>query len=470
MYINFQKEFNDHLKTASNQRKYVIMIEEELKLMGDLLCYHLPHIQQTVLKVLGGNAELLHFEPNRLIYVAVVRILRRGGLTTLLELDKEYRNLIYPALKGPFKQYCDMIDPYDPDEMLEYMMQIDMQEPRTNTLIVEDAALAHIQHLITFRIGICQSQKSRLMLDLGLDSDSATGAINNLINKFKSMLPNKLDNNESLAISVRQNLFTRPPVIRTHLAEHDELLGGGFKKGCFYIYAGRPGMGKTAVALKFLSSRDCLGTKSIFFSLEMPNSQLVQRLACSISGVSNSNLNKLAHEWDQREFDRFDRALDDIANADHLQFIDTPMTLEKIYSACEHHRASSGVPLGLIIVDYLQLVREPSKANFREQEIAEISRGLKNLAKQFDCAVIALAQLNRDVEGRAVKRPMASDLRESGSLEQDADVITMLYRDSKYNEIADRDKIELIVVKNRHGQDGKTEHRFIGETFSINDL
>ena len=74
------------------------------------------------------------------------------------------------------------------------------------------------------------------------------------------------------------------------------------------------------------------------------------------------------------------------------------------------------------------------------------------------------------MEGRAVKRPMASDLRESGSLEQDADVITMLYRDIKYNETADRDKIELIVVKNRHGQDGKTEHRFIGETFSINDL
>jgi replicative DNA helicase len=456
-----------HLAKEANAIRYMAMLREEVQIITDLLCTTMPNLAATIIPILKDATDVFLYEPNRLIYTTILRLKKKNIVPTVSEMDREYRNEVYEMIK---KLGFKNVDLLKPDDMLEYIMRLTLEHARYDLPLIEIAVIAHMKSILNFKIALLRTKRDKLTLEGGWEDGQSVQYIESEIVRLKDMLPSDSDSNASLTNQVRNNLTSRPPVMRTMLKEHDDLLGGGFKQGCFYIYAGRPGMGKTAVALKFLSTPDAIHAKNIFFSLEMPNIQLVQRLACSLSGVSNSNLNKLAQEWDMRDLEKFDSALRMIEDADHIQLIDkSPMTLEKIYAACEHHKASSNRPIGLVIVDYIQLVREPSKAQFREQEVAEISRGLKALAKQFNCAVIGLAQLNREVENRANKRPSASDLRESGSLEQDADVITMLYRDGKYNDSSDKDKIEMIVVKNRHGQDGTTHHRFIGETYSVLD-
>jgi len=201
----------------------------------------------------------------------------------------------------------------------------------------------------------------------------------------------------------------------------------GWKDGCLYVVAGRPAMGKTAVALTFaLSAMRAQPKKVMFFSLEMPSTQLLKRLASSWSGIAHSI---------------FDQPFETISDGSE--------------------------DIGLIIVDYLQLMTAP--AMIREQEISQISRGLKALAKEMNCPVIALAQINRGVEQRANKRPLLSDLRESGAIEQDADVVMMLYREAVYDEMASDTDMEIIVTKNRHGE-CKTAHcSFIGTCQRIED-
>jgi len=141
------------------------------------------------------------------------------------------------------------------------------------------------------------------------------------------------------------------------------------------------------------------------------------------------------------------------------------LSIEEMRSICDVKRRLEDI--GLIIVDYLQLMTAP--AMIREQEISQISRGLKALAKEMNCPVIALAQINRGVEQRANKRPLLSDLRESGAIEQDADVVMMLYREAVYDEMASDTDMEIIVTKNRHGE-CKTAHcSFIGTCQRIED-
>ena len=149
-----------------------------------------------------------------------------------------------------------------------------------------------------------------------------------------------------------------------------------------------------------------------------------------------------------------------------LEIIDrAALSIDEMRSICDIKKRSEDI--GLIIVDYLQLMTSP--AMIREQEISQISRGLKALAKEIGCPVIALAQINRGVEQRANKRPLLSDLRESGAIEQDADVVMMLYREYAYDEHASETDMEIIVTKNRHGE-CKTAHvEFLGSCQRISD-
>lgn len=244
---------------------------------------------------------------------------------------------------------------------------------------------------------------------------------------------------------------------------HDlDEMTSGFQKSDLIIIAGRPSMGKTALALSIARHVGVECSKRVaVFSLEMSKEQIVMRLLCSEAKVSNSRVRsgKLA----ESDFPKLVDAASKISCAE-IFIDDTPAisVLELRAKARRLHRES---PLSLIVVDYLQLMRGSSRtAERRDQEISEISSALKAIAKELSVPVIALSQLNRAVESRNDKRPMMADLRESGAIEQDADIIGFVYRDEVYHpETMDKGVAELIISKHRNGAVGTVRLGFQGE-------
>lgn len=235
-------------------------------------------------------------------------------------------------------------------------------------------------------------------------------------------------------------------------------LTSGLHPSDFIILAARPSMGKTALALNIVQNVALRAHKVIggeprsvaFFSLEMSKEQLVNRMLCAEAGIDSQRLRvgemhdeDWTHLWDA--CDTMSRAkiyIDDTAG----------ITAMEMRSRARRLKAEHG--LDLIVVDYLQLMQGSGKRNNsgdRQQEVSEISRSLKALARELDVPVLALSQLSRSVESRQVKRPMLSDLRESGSLEQDADIVAFLYREDYYNPETENKHTELIIAKHRNG-------------------
>ena len=235
-------------------------------------------------------------------------------------------------------------------------------------------------------------------------------------------------------------------------------LTSGLHPSDFIILAARPSMGKTALALNIVQNVALRAHKVIggeprsvaFFSLEMSKEQLVNRMLCAEAGIDSQRLRvgemrdeDWTHLWD---------ACDTISRA-KIYIDDTAgITAMDMRSRARRLKAEHG--LDLIVVDYLQLMQGSGKRNNsgdRQQEVSEISRSLKALARELDVPVLALSQLSRSVESRQVKRPMLSDLRESGSLEQDADIVAFLYREDYYNPETENKHTELIIAKHRNG-------------------
>ncbi|MGD8463596.1 MAG: replicative DNA helicase [Anaerolineae bacterium] len=239
--------------------------------------------------------------------------------------------------------------------------------------------------------------------------------------------------------------------IPTGFHDIDKILGG-MQRSDLVILAARPSVGKTSLALSFAhNAAKKYGQRVAFFSLEMSNEQVVQRLISAETGIGSQRLRR--GEIAQDEWGRFMKATSDLAET-HFYIDDTPgiSTLELRTKA---RRLHSEVGLDLLIIDYLQLMRGDYRAENRVQEIASISRGLKGLARELDLPVLALSQLSRGVESRTDKRPILSDLRDSGSIEQDADVVMFIYRDEMYNENTERKNIaDIMIAKHRNGPTG----------------
>ena len=244
----------------------------------------------------------------------------------------------------------------------------------------------------------------------------------------------------------------------------------GMHAGDLVIVAGRPGMGKTAFAMNIaLNACGARKTPALVFSLEMPKEQLARRMLCSEARVDASHLRtgQLARE-DWPKLINAAGLLSDMP----VWIDDTPgLTLMELRAKARRLRSESG--LGLIVVDYLQLMRSGTRSESREHEIRGISRSLKGLANEMAVPVVALSQLNRGVETRGVKdrRPQLSDLRESGAIEQDADTILFIYRDEVYNrDTPDHGIAEVIIGKQRHGPTGTTRSRFFSQYTRFENL
>lgn len=247
-----------------------------------------------------------------------------------------------------------------------------------------------------------------------------------------------------------------------------DIMTSGFQKGDFIIVAARPSMGKTAFVLNIAKNVALGGKKTVaFFSLEMPRSQLVQRLLCSTALLDSQKL-RTGRLATQKDWANLQSAASVLMEAPLFIDDSSGITVAEIRSKSRRLKAEKG--LDLIIIDYLQLMqsRGGRASESRQQEISEISRNLKGLARELNVPVIALSQLSRSVESRQDHRPFLSDLRESGSLEQDADMVSFLFREAYYNkemeaDDAQRNRTEVILAKNRNGPVGTVEMYFAGQ-------
>ncbi len=258
---------------------------------------------------------------------------------------------------------------------------------------------------------------------------------------------------------------TKVPVVGVPSGFGDlDRLAGGFRPGQFIIIAARPAMGKTSLALNIASHAAVnLGKKVAVFTMEMAAEEVVMRMFSSASEVNMDAMLK-GYGMNEEKLIRIMQASEVLSSKPI--FIDESGTNTPLEIRAKTRRLAAEIDgLDLIIIDYLQLMTLPKDRESRQQEISEISRGLKILAKDMKVPVVALSQLNRALENREDKRPRLADLRESGAIEQDADLVMFIYRDEYYNqEKTEKPGIaEVIIGKNRHGSTGSVELGFVSE-------
>ncbi len=257
--------------------------------------------------------------------------------------------------------------------------------------------------------------------------------------------------------------------LATGLTDLDELTSG-LQRSDLIIVAGRPSMGKTTLVMNIAEHAAIKAQKPVLvFSMEMPGDSLAMRMMSSLGRIDQHRIR--TGKLDDDDWPRVTSAVHMLSEAP--LFIDDTAALSPVELRARARRlVKEHGPLALIVVDYLQLMKVPGfKADNRTAEISEISRSLKSLAKELEVPVIALSQLNRSLEQRQDKRPVMSDLRESGAIEQDADLICFIYRDEVYNEDSpDKGTAEVIIAKQRNGPIGKVRVAFLGKYTRFEDL
>lgn len=248
--------------------------------------------------------------------------------------------------------------------------------------------------------------------------------------------------------SLSQGTITGVPTGFTELNNRT----GGFHGGELIIIAGRPGMGKSSFAVNIAENAAINDNVPVaIFNLEMSKTMIVNRILCSQALVDSKKLR--LGDFDSEDWQQIGSVVDKLAMAPIYIDDTASITVSEIRAKCRRLKQSKN--LGMVIIDYLQLMQSGGRSDNRQQEISDISRSLKVLAKELDIPVIALSQLSRTSESRSDKRPMLSDLRESGAIEQDADMVMFIYRDEYYNpDTEDKNMAECIMAKHRSGSTG----------------
>lgn len=253
--------------------------------------------------------------------------------------------------------------------------------------------------------------------------------------------------------------------LKTGFKALDNMIGG-LQKSTLNVVAARPGMGKTALALNIAKNVACNGNSVLFFSLEMGKEELGSRILSMTANVESDKIKK--GEVEESDWDRINTALDELGDAQFAIDETAGISIMEMKNKCRRLKSSKG--LDLVIVDYLQLMEGDGEN--RQQEISKLSRSLKLMSKELECPFIVLSQLSRSVESRTDKRPILSDLRESGAIEQDADLVMFLYNDEYYNkEESERPgETDLILAKHRSGPTGIVSLAWIGKYTKFSDI
>ena len=421
-------------------------VEAEQAVIGSML----TDMEAVISSIEILKPEDFYREDNKLIYTAMVNLYSRSEPIDLITVKSELESM------GKFDQVGG----------IEYLAELPEKVPTTANAskyikIVEEKST--LRRLI---------KTANEIIELGYDptedlEDIMEGAEKKIFNlmqdknqkgytAIKDVLVDSFTNLEEL-YNRKQHITGVP----TGFIDLDYRTAG-LHGSEFILIAARPAMGKSAFVLNIAANAALKANVPVaIFSLEMSKEQMVNRMLCSEAMVDSNKVR--TGKLEEEDWAKLAEAIGPLSEAG-IYIDDTPgISITEIRARCRKLKLEKNI--GLVIIDYLQLVQGSSKRALgsREQEIAEISRSLKILAKELDVPVIALSQLSRAVEQRPDHRPMLSDLRESGSIEQDADIVMFLYRDDYYNEDSEKKNIaEVIIAKQRSGSTGTVDLRWMG--------
>lgn len=430
-------------------------IEAEQSVLGAIL---LDHEVLDALEGLLPTPEAFYLEAHRRIYKAMQALRARRLPVDLVTLSEELRAQGDLEAVGGLTYLVSLQESVPTALYAEHYARIVAEKWALRRLIHAAGEAMRLAYEEEGSVDEILDQAGRKVLELALTGREEEGRpLRELVHETFEHIEALLQNKGETA------------GVRTGFKELDGLIGT-LAPGSLNIIAARPAMGKTAFALTIAQHAALReGVPVAIYSLEMPAGQLVLRMLCSEARIDMNRVRQ--GNLTDRDFTRLVDAASRLSEAP-IFIDDSPdLTLMELRARARRLRAREKV--GLVVVDYLQLISSPPSKNGenRQQEIAAISRGLKGLARELSVPVLALSQLSRAVESRPNKRPMLSDLRESGSLEQDADLVMFIYRDEYYHPHSEKAGIaEIIVGKQRNGPTGTVELQFHPQHVRFNDL
>lgn len=388
-------------------------------------------------------------EDHKLIYIAIMSLSDSGKPVDLITVSDQLRQQGELEKAGGVSYLASLAEMVPTAANIEYYARIVEEKSLLRTLIHLSTRIAGMGYEEGEEPEKLIAEAEQMIMELGSRRMTAT------FSSIKDILLNTFDHLKF--VYENRGSITGVP---TSFGDLDRICCG-LQPSDFIILAGRPSMGKTALGLGIgYSAALKHNTPVAVFSLEMSKEQLVQRILCAEAKVDQHRLRTGALE--EEHWHSLHETAGKLAKTPIYIDDTAAISIRQMRAKAKQLKAEKG--LGLIVIDYLQLMQGSRRSENRQQEISEISRSLKGLAKELNVPVLALAQLSRSVEQRPNKRPVMSDLRESGSLEQDADLVMFIYRDEYYNPESEKKGIaEIIISKHRNGPVGTVELGFLKE-------
>jgi len=427
-------------------------IEAEQSVLGSVLLE--PEALSRVLEVMTGGD--FYREAHRKIFASMVELYQKGTPVDLITLNDVLQNKGQLEEIGGASYLTSLTDAIPSAINVDVYARIIREKSILRRLINRASEIASKGYGFAGDAEELLDEAEKSIFEISEDK------INPLVYPISDLMKE--------GIGALEHLYDRKEIVTGVPSGFKELdkLTSGFQNSDLVIIAGRPSMGKTAFALNI--ARNAAVDHEIpvvFFSLEMSRQQLTIRMICSEAWVDSNKVR--TGFFGEREWPKLTAAAGKLSEAPI--FIDDSPTLTVLQMRAKARRLKSEKGLGLVVVDYLQLMKGREGSERREQEISEISRSLKALAKELNLPVIALSQLNRRPEGRDDKKPVLADLRESGAIEQDADVICFLYREEMYEENSKHKGIaEVLLRKHRNGPTGSVPLKFFTQYTRFEDL
>jgi replicative DNA helicase len=429
-------------------------VEAEQSVLGGILIEN--DAINKVLEIL--TPEDFYRDAHRKIYNALINLSVRDEPADLITLTNELRKIDQLDAAGGASYIASLIDSVPTAANIEYYARIVKEKSILRQLIQTSTDI------------ITESYQDRSDVESFLD-EAERSIFQISENRVKpSFYP--IRDIVKQSFKTLERLYEKKELVTGVPSGFKELdqMTAGFQPSDLIIVAGRPSMGKTALCLNVAQYAAIeKRTPVAVFSLEMSKEQLVIRLLCSEAHVEGTKLR--TGFLSEGDWPRLTIAAGNLSEAPI--FIDDTAALSVLELRAKARRLKADQGLGMVIIDYLQLMKGRARVESRQQEISEISRSLKAVAKELNIPVIAVSQLSRRTEERTGMRPQLSDLRESGAIEQDADLILFLYRDEVYNRAEDnpnRGKAEVIIGKQRNGPTGKIELAFLSKFTTFKDL
>ena len=429
-------------------------IEAEQSILGGILLDN--EVFHRVLEVL--NEDDFYHAAHRKVFLSMIELYENNEPVDLITLTNALKNKNQLDEIRGVSYLTSLVDSIPTTANISYYAKIVKEKSILRRLINKTAEIASMSYDSTGDVDEVLDQAERAIFEI------SENKIKPSFYPIKEMIKHSFKTIERLY--EKKELITGVPTG----FEGIDRFTSGFQLSDLIIIAGRPSMGKTSLALNIAQYAAIETNVPVgIFSLEMSKEQLSLRMLCSEAKVDAQRLR--TGFLSESDWPKLTRAVGSLSEAPI--FVDDTPALSVLEMRAKARRLKSEKGLGLIIVDYLQLMRGRVNVERREQEISEISRSLKALAKELNLPVVALSQLNRRVEDRHDRRPQLADLRESGAIEQDADVIIFIYRDEIYNKSEDNENkgtAEIIIGKQRNGPIGMTKLAFIDKFATFENL